>query len=112
MDFKINTDGMLWLVADPPQPRLDFETKARKLTEDGQEMWQVRLLGMDGAGSAPLRIGIVGDPGLTQGQFVKPHGLTLHVIDRKGDSVMWWTAERLEAGPVAGTGKTTGKAGE
>jgi hypothetical protein len=107
MDFKINTDGMLWVVADTPQQRVEFESKAPKVNSDGEPIWQVRLLGMDGVSSAPIRVGVVGDPGLSQGQFVTPHNLTLHVVERKGDTVLWWTADRVEgaglpAGPNGG----------
>lgn len=112
MDFKIVMDGTMWIVADAPEPRLDFETKQPRMTEDGQPMWQVRLLGMDGAGSVPLRVGMVGDPGVIQGQFVTPQNLTLHVIDRKGDSVLWWTADRLETtgSPPAPDNRARGEA--
>ncbi|WP_395103762.1 hypothetical protein [Actinomadura sp. SCN-SB] len=120
MDFKINTDGMLWVVADTPNQRVDFESKAPKLTSEGQPMWQVRLLGMDGAGSAPIRVSVVGDPGLSQGQFVTPRNLVLHVVERKGDAVLWWTADRLDVtgfpdganGGSASEGTTAGRRGK
>lgn len=121
MEFKIDMDGMSWLVADVPEQRRDFETKAPRTNDDGEPLYQVRLLVMDGQGSAPIKVGLVGDPGVGQGAFVRPVALRLNVIDRKGDSVQWWTAERLEPGPVpgaaaggsaGGSGKAAGKAGE
>ncbi|WP_329519877.1 hypothetical protein [Spirillospora sp. NBC_01491] len=104
MQFKIEMDGMMFLVADLPEQRRDFETKALRTSPEGEPLFQVRLLVMDGAGSAPIRVGLIGDPGLAQGQFVAPVGLALNAIDRKGDSVTWWTAERLEAAAMPGPG--------
>jgi hypothetical protein len=119
VEFRIDMDGMSWLVADAPEQRRDFETKAPRTNDDGEPLYQVRLLVMDGQGSAPIKVGLVGDPGVGQGAFVRPVGLRLNVIDRRGDSVQWWTAERLEpvpggsaGGSAGGSGKAAGKAGE
>ncbi|WP_242883156.1 hypothetical protein [Actinomadura litoris] len=120
MEFKIDMDGMSWLVADAPEQRRDFETREPRTDSEGRPLFQVRLLVMDGQGSAPIKVGLIGDPGLSQGAFVRPVGLRLNVVDRKGDSVQWWTAERLQPGPVpgaaaggtGGSGKAAGKAGQ
>ncbi|XVQ08468.1 hypothetical protein ACQP1W_38820 [Spirillospora sp. CA-255316] len=96
MEFRVAMDGMRWLVADTPEQRKDYESGQLRTAEDGSPLFQVRLLAMDGTGSVPIRVGLVGDPGLAQGTFVRPVGLILNSIDRRGDTVTWWTAERLE----------------
>ncbi|MBO2459245.1 hypothetical protein [Actinomadura violacea] len=120
MEFRIEMDKLMFIVADAPEQRRDFETKSLRTNDDGEPLFTARLLVMDGLGSAPIKVGLIGDPGLSQGTFVRPVGLVLNAIDRKGDSVQWWTAERLEAvampgGPAGGSaasGKSAGKAGE
>ena len=92
----------MFLVADQPVQRADFESGKPKTNAEGVPLYQTRLLVMDGEGSAPIKVGIVGDPGVSQGQFVRPVGLALNVVERRGDAVMWWTVERLEVAPVPG----------
>lgn len=112
MEFKINTAGLVCVVADKPEPRLDFETKAPKMSPEGVPLYSVRLLVMDGEGSAPVKVGVVGDPGVHQGAFVRPVGLAINLIDRRGDTVTWWTVERLEPGQVTGGGAAGGGAAD
>ena len=102
MEFAVETARLSFVVADEPEQRKEFETGALRTDDSGRPLFQVRLLAMDGKGSAPIKVGLVGDPGLTQGTFVRTVNLVLNAIDRRGDSVMWWTADRLE--PVAGPG--------
>ncbi|RSN41038.1 hypothetical protein [Actinomadura sp. WAC 06369] len=111
MEFKIDTAGRSFIVADQPEQRVDFETKAPRTNTEGVPLFSVRLLVMDGTGSAPIKVGLVGDPGIGQGLAVRPVGLALNVIERRGDVVTWWTAERLEPGPLAGGGAADGAGG-
>jgi hypothetical protein len=97
VQLRINLDGMAFLVAATPNARTDYETKAPKMAEDGRPMFSVTLLVMDGKDSAPVRVSVAGDPGLFQGQFVTPVNLVLNAMERKGEPIQWWTAERLEA---------------
>ncbi|TDD13285.1 hypothetical protein E1287_43340 [Actinomadura sp. KC06] len=118
MQFKIPTDALRFLVADRPEQRKEFESGALRTDDQGRPLFQVRLLAMDGEQSAPIKVGVVGDPQVPQGTFVVPAGLTLNVVDRRGDSVTWWTAERLDAAAVPGgrgpsaSGKASGTSGK
>ncbi|MFI0446019.1 hypothetical protein [Actinomadura sp. 6N118] len=96
MEFRVQMERLTFLVADLPEQRRKFETGELRTSDDGRPLFQVRLLAMDGQGSAPIKVGVEGDPGLGQGAFVRPVGLVLNSIERKGDVVMWWTADRLE----------------
>lgn len=110
MQFKIPTDVLRFLVADRPEQRKDFESGALRTDSEGRPLFQVRLLAMDGEQSAPIKVGVVGDPEAPQGTFVVPVGLTLNVVDRRGDSVTWWTADHLDAMSAPG-GPADGAAG-
>ncbi|MBW8486706.1 hypothetical protein [Actinomadura parmotrematis] len=110
MQFQIVTDGVTWLVAETPEARRDFESGDPKVDkETGAPLFQVRLLAMGPDGSAPLRVSVVGDPGLTQATFVRPVGLVLNAMERRGESITWWTVERLE--PLGGPEGQPGPAG-
>lgn len=96
MQLKIDMTGMSFMVAAAPNARVTFDTKVPKVTEDGRPLFTVSVLMMDGRESVPNRVSVAGDPGLFQGQFVKPVGLVLNAMERKGEGIQWWTAERLE----------------
>ena len=111
MKFPIDTNNMMVLVAEPPAQRRDFDTKAPKVTDDGKPVFQLRVLMMDGAESTPMRVTVHGDPGVMAMQPVKLHGLAINVMDRKGDTMMWATAERVEAvGPPLAPAEGNGSA--
>jgi hypothetical protein len=95
--FPIETSGMTVLVAEPPAQRRDFDTKAPKTTEDGRPVFQLRVLMMDGAESAPMRVTVHGDPQVSAMQPVRLLGLSINITARNGESIMWVTAERVEA---------------
>ncbi|MFA1548853.1 hypothetical protein [Actinomadura chokoriensis] len=111
MQFQIGMEKLAFLVADAPEQRKEFESGALRTDAEGRPLFQVRLLAMDGEQSAPIKVGLVGDPGVMQGQFVTPVGLTLNVVDRRGDSVTWWTAERLEPAGAPGGAAAGGPRG-
>lgn len=120
MKFPIDASGLMVLVAEPPAQRKDFESGALKTTEDGRPVFSVRVLIMDGQESAPLRVTVNGDPQVSAMQPVALVGLTINIMDKKGDSMSWWTAERVEPvgppllssgdGAGAGRGARAGKA--
>ncbi|WP_301174842.1 hypothetical protein [Actinomadura geliboluensis] len=111
MQFEIGMERLAFLVADLPEQRRDFESKELRTDEEGRPLFQARLLVMDGQQSAPIRVGLVGDPGVGQGAWVRPVGLALNVVDRKGDSVTWWTAERLDPAAAPGVPDSGGSRG-
>lgn len=96
MEFPINIGGLVVLVSEPPAQRRDFETKALKTAEDGRPLFSLRVLLMDGKDSTPLRVTVAGDPGVMAMQPVRLHGLAVNVMDRKGETMSWWTAQRVE----------------
>src|SRR4051812_38096669 len=96
MQIPISTEGMAFIVADAPRQRQSFETKELVFTEEGKPVFSVTVLMMDGTDSVPVRVRVDGDPGVMQGQQVRPVGLGLHMINRKGDAVQWWVAEAME----------------
>jgi hypothetical protein len=102
------------LVSEPPAQRRDFETKALKTADDGRPLFSVRVLLMDGKDSAPLRVTVIGDPGVVAMQPVRLHGLAVNVMDRKAETISWWTAQRVEPlGPpiVSADGEPGGVSG-
>jgi hypothetical protein len=112
--FPIDASRLGFVVADAPQQARDFKTKMPKTTPEGLPVFTVSLLAMDGKDSAPVRVRIEGDPGLGQGQPVRPVGLVLNKSSGASD-MSWWTAEAIEAlapppgpGPERPAGKSSG----
>lgn len=96
MEFPITTAGLTVLVAEPPAQRVDFETKVPKVSKEGLAVFSVRVLVMNGTESTPLRLTVHGDPQVAAMQPVRLHGLTVNTMERKGETISWWTAMRLE----------------
>jgi hypothetical protein len=102
--FPIDTSRLGFVVADAPEQARDFKTKQPKNTPEGLPVFVVSLLAMDGKDSAPVRVRIAGDPGLAQGQPVRPVELVLNKASGTSD-MSWWTAEGIEAlAPPPNTG--------
>ena len=109
MDFLVVTDGAEFMIMKDPRPRIDFETK-QPVTRDGVEVMQVVLLVLRGGDAIQAKVSVNGDPGVRQGQFVRPIGLATNQVDRDGrESVKWWSVERLE--PVTGEAAPEASAG-
>ncbi|WP_433338189.1 hypothetical protein [Spirillospora sp. CA-294931] len=102
MELRVDMIGLRFLVAEQPKQRKDFDSGNLRTSEDGRPLMQVQLLVMDGERAAPIKVGVVGDPGLGQGVFVHPVNLVLNVMDRKGDTIMWWTADGLPVASAVG----------
>lgn len=112
MRFPIAENGMAYVAASAAVQRTDFESKRPTTTEDGRPVCAVVLLAMDGEDALPIRVRVEGDPEVVQGQPVRPVGLTLNKINRKGEVMEWWTVERLEPVTAAPAAAGEGPAGE
>jgi hypothetical protein len=110
--FPIDATRLAFVVADAPAQARDFKTKQPKTAPEGLPVFVVSLLAMDGTDSAPVRVRIVGDPKLAQGQPVRVMGLTLNRSSGASD-MSWWTAEGIEAlAPPPGVAPSSGRPGK
>jgi hypothetical protein len=74
--LPIDTKDMTFLAAGPPEPVLDFETKAAKLDEHGQSLFTLQTVAMADGAAEVISVKVPGEPkGITQGTAIKVSGL-------------------------------------
>ena len=74
MDVKlpIDTTGMAFLAAGPPEPVLDFESKTPKADENGVALYSLQLVALNDGGAEVIGVKVAGQPkGVSQGTTVK-----------------------------------------
>ena len=88
MKLPIDTTGMTFLAAGPPEPVLDFESKTAKVDEHGAALFLVQLVAMAEGGAEVIGVKIAGEPkGIAQGGTIKVTGLVAtpwNMGDRSG----------------------------
>ena len=76
MKLPIDTAGITFLAAGPPEPVLDFESKTVKVDENGAPLYSVQLAAMADGGAEVISVKVSGEPkGITQGAAIKLTGL-------------------------------------
>lgn len=76
MKLPIDTTGITFLAAGPPEPVLDFESKAARLDENGAPLYSVQTAALADGGAEVIAVKVPGEPkGIAQGTAVKLTGL-------------------------------------
>ena len=77
MHLPIDTTALRLVVAAPPEPVRDFETKRQRTDQEtGAPLWAVQLVTFDQEGAQIISVKVAGDPGeLPQGIAVRVTGL-------------------------------------
>ncbi|ROO88741.1 hypothetical protein EDD29_6420 [Actinocorallia herbida] len=96
MKIPLDLNEAKFLVLGAPRERVDFETKM-PVVKDGVQVMSVELALLDGAEWLPVRVSVAGDPGVVQGQIVKPVAPALNMTSRRGEVMTWWTCDGFEA---------------
>ena len=97
MRFPIDTAGMTFLAAGPPEPVTDFDTKAPRIGEDGQPLFSLSLVGLGPEGAQVFPVKLAGEPkGIVQGTAVKVTGLVATYWELNGRSGVSFRAQRVE----------------
>ena len=102
MKLPIDTTGMTFLAAGPPEPVLDFESKAPKVDEKGAPLHSVQVVTLNDGGAEVIAVKVAGQPkGVSQGSTVKVTGLVAtpwSMGDRSGVS---YRAAQIEPLPAS-----------
>lgn len=97
MKLPIDTAGMLFIAAGPPEAVVDFETKAAKLDDSGQPVFGLQVVALVDGGADVLSIKVVGEPkGIAQGAALKLVGLTAQPWAMGDRSGVAFRAARIE----------------
>jgi len=97
MKLPIDTAGITFLAAGPPEPVLDFESKVAKLDENGAALYAVQLAALADGGAEVIAVKVAGEPkGITQGTTVKLTGLVATPWSMGDRSGVAYRATRIE----------------
>jgi hypothetical protein len=98
MRLSVDTSVMRFISSGPPEPTLDFETRAPKLDDEGRAIFQVHLFVVVAGGQELMTVKVAGEPkGIGEFTPVKVSELvatTWAMGDRSGVS---FRAEKIEA---------------
>lgn len=104
MKLPIDTAGITFIAAGPPEAVVDFETKAAKTDESGQPLFGLQVVALVDGGADVLSVKVVGEPkGVTQGSAVRLSGLTAQPWAMGDRSGVAFRAARIE---TAGASRT------
>lgn len=107
MKLPIDTNGMTFLAAGPPDPVLDYDSKAAKVDESGEALFAVQLVALAEGGAQIINVKVPGEPkGVGQGVNVTVTELVASpwaMGDRAGVAFRASTIEPVRS-PRAGSG--------
>ena len=105
MKLPIDTTGMTFLAAGPPEPVLDFESKTPKVDENGAPLHSVQVVALNDGGAEVISVKVAGQPkGVGQGSTVKIAGLVATPWSMGDRSGVAYRAEHIEPTSAARSG--------
>lgn len=100
----IDTSGMTFLAASPPEQVVKFDTKTPKVDEAGQPIYGLQIVALVDGGAEVLAVKVAGEPkGITKGGGVSLVGLIAQPWSMDGRSGVAFRASKVE--PV-GSGRS------
>lgn len=97
MRLPVDTTAVSFVAAGPPEPSVDFDTKAQRTDENGQALFQVHLFAVGSGARDVIVVRTVGEPKgineLTQVKVTDLVASTWQMGDRSGVS---FKAAKLE----------------
>lgn len=101
MKLPIDTAAITFLAASPPEPAVDYDSKAPKLDETGQPVFLLQLVALTGEGAEVVSVKVSGEPkGIAQGTTLKVTGLTAQPWAMGDRSGVAFRATRIEPLPT------------
>ncbi len=98
MRLPIDTSGMTFLAAGPPEPVVNYDTKAPKVDDNGQAIFAVQVVALVDGGAEVLAVKVAGEPkGINKGGAVNLVGLVAQPWSMDGRSGVAFRAAKLEA---------------
>lgn len=101
MRLRIDTTGMEFMAAGPPEPVVDYDTKQPKTDESGAELHALQLVVLGDEGADVISVKFPGRPkGVVKGTAVRVTGLVAvpwSMNDRSGVAFRATAVEALSA---------------
>src|SRR3954449_2454795 len=92
MRLPIDTSRLRFLVVAPAEPMRQYEegkpreTWAPRTDANGELLWRVQLVALGDGEAEIIRVALVGEPKVSQGEMVRADGLTAHPWEMDGKS--------------------------
>lgn len=103
MKLRIDTSGMTFMAAGPPEAVLDFESKRPKVDDSGEALFSLQVVVLVEGGADVIGVKVPGEPkGIGQGTAVRVTGLVAlpwSMGDRSGLAFRAATVEALPSPP-------------
>jgi len=101
MRLPIDTSGMTFMAEAGARPVTDFETKQPRVDDNGELLFNLQVVALDGEGAQIITLRVAGDPGVGQGAMLELDGLV---------AMPWSMGDRSGVAFRAGRVKATGMA--
>jgi hypothetical protein len=73
--FPIDTSGLTFMAASGARPVTDFETKQQRVDVNGELLFNLQVVALDGEGAQIITLRMAGDPAVGQGAMLQLDGL-------------------------------------
>jgi hypothetical protein len=98
LKLTIDTSDSKFATGGPPEPVLDFETRAQRVDELGRPLFNIRLFNISTSGHEALMVKVAGEPkGLGDYTPVRVVGLTATTWDMNDRHGVSFKADAIEA---------------
>src|SRR3954464_732822 len=115
MRLPIDTSRLKFLVVAPAEVLRQFEEGkpreawAPRTDRNGEVLWRVQLVALGDGDAEVIRVSIVGDPGVGQGEMVAVDGLTAQAYDFEGKTGVAFRCQAIRpAGARSGLDEKAG----
>jgi hypothetical protein len=94
--LPIDTSGMMFMGALPPEPVTDFDSKAPKTDANGELLYAVQVVALTGDGAEVIKVTVPGEPNVTPGAVLRLDGLVASPWSMGERSGVSFRATRIE----------------
>src|SRR3954453_9143481 len=75
MRIPVDMSGLTFMAAAPVRPVTDFDTRQQKADENGELLYNLQVVWLDGDGAQIITVKVAGDPRVGQGALLEFDGL-------------------------------------
>jgi hypothetical protein len=110
MRLPIDTSRLKFLVVAPAEPLRQWEEGkpreawAPRTDKNGEVLWRVQLVALGDGEADVIRVSVVGDPGVAQGEMVRVDQLTAQAWEMDGRSGMAFRALAIGSASARSSG--------
>jgi hypothetical protein len=103
MRLPIDTSRLQFLVVAAAEPLKQYEegkpheSWAARVDRNGEVLWRVQLVALGDGEAEIIRVSLLGDPGVRQGEMVRVEAMTAQAWEMEGRSGMAFRASAIQS---------------